>query len=176
MDKNECFFLGHTVKPHGFKGEINIKLDVDNPKDYKEMESVFIEINDQLVPFFIEKIHISDPAKGFANIKLEGIDNIDQAQKITGYSLYLPLFVLPPLKGNKFYFHEIIGFEIIDVTHGSIGEVKEVLDFPQQAILQVMKGEKEILIPITDAIILTIDREQKNIGVNLPEGLLEVYL
>ena len=73
-------------------------------------------------------------------VALDGIDHTDKAKELVGTSLYLPLHMLPPLKGNKFYFHEVVGFAVLDKKHGNIGEVETVLDFPQQAILQIKKG------------------------------------
>jgi 16S rRNA processing protein RimM len=174
MTKEECFFLGYTVKLHGYKGEISIKLDVDFPEDYKNLESVFIEINDQLIPFFITSIKLKD--KGFAVVSFEGITTIEQAESLLSSNLYLPLFVLPALSGNKFYFHEIVGFAVTDKIHGDIGIVKEVLDFPNQAVLQVFKDKKEILIPATDEIIIDVDRKTKTVHTDAPEGLIDLYL
>ncbi|MBA3901466.1 MAG: 16S rRNA processing protein RimM [Bacteroidetes bacterium] len=174
MNKEECFYLGYTVKLHGYKGEISIKLDVDYPDDYKELESVFIEVNDQLIPFFITSIKVKD--KGFAVVAFEGIKTIEQAESLISSSLYLPLSVLPALSGNKFYFHEIVGYALEDKVYGNIGFIKEVLDFPNQAVLQVFKDKKEILIPATDDIIIDVDRKTKTVYTNAPEGLIELYL
>jgi 16S rRNA processing protein RimM len=174
MTKDDCFYLGYIVKLHGYKGEISIKLDVDYPEDYKQMESVFIEVNGQLIPFFITSIKIKD--KGFAVVALEGIKTIEQAESLLTSSLFLPLSVLPKLTGNKFYFHEVVGFAVEDKVHGPIGNIKEVLDFPNQAVLQVFKEKKEILIPVTDDIILNVDRNIKTVFTNAPEGLIDLYL
>lgn len=173
MNKEDCFFLGHIARIHGFKGEVSIKLDVDDPNSYKKLESVFIEINDKLVPFFIDKIDIRD--KGFAIVKLNGVDTEEKAQNLLHSPLYLPLNFLPPLKGNKFYYHEVEGFKVIDKVKGDVGVLRQVLDYPHQAILQVIFNEKEILIPITDEIINRVDRLNKVIEITAPEGLIEFY-
>lgn len=174
MNKNDCFFLGHVAKIHGFKGEVSIKLDVDAPENYHRLESVFIEINEKLVPFFIDRIDIRD--KGFAIVKINGIDTEEKAQNLVHTELYLPLNLLPPLKGNKFYYHEVAGFRVIDKNRGDIGIIEQVLDFPHQAVLQVMLNEKEILIPVNDEIINKVDRQNKTIEVTAPEGLIEIYI
>ena len=84
---------------------------------------------------------------------------------------------MPQLTGNKFYYHEVVGFKVIDATKGDIGEIFNVLELPQQAVLEIKnKQEKEILIPITDQIIKTVNRAEKIIEIDAPEGLIDIYL
>jgi 16S rRNA processing protein RimM len=83
---------------------------------------------------------------------------------------------LPPLEGNKFYFHEIKDFRVVDVAHGKIGVVDGVLDLPQNPLIKIIFKEKEILIPITDDIIKKVDRKNKEISIDAPDGLIDIYL
>ena len=173
MTKNECFNLGYIYKTVGNKGELLLILDVDDVKRYKKLESVFVEINNQLVPFFITAIELRGNG---AKVSFEGIDTTQRAEELTRTSLYLPMSFLPPLKGKKFYYHEIAGFTAIDKKHGNIGIVEKVLDYPNQALFQIKKEGTEILVPIKDDFIISIDREKKIIELDAPEGLIEIYL
>ena len=173
MNKDDFFTLGHISKCFGIKGELIFFLDVDNPGKYKKLESVFIEINQQLVPFFILKIQIK---KNTAIVHLEGVDSLSKAEELVKAELFLPLKLLPSLKGKDFYFHEIIGFKVIDALHGEIGIVESILDYPQQNIIQIKKDFKEILIPIRKDFIGNIDRENKVLHIQAPPGLIDVYL
>ena len=173
MTKNECFNLGYISKTVGNKGELLLIMDVDDIKRYKKLESVFVEINNQLVPFFITAIELRGNG---AKVSFEGIETTQRAEELTRTSLYLPLSFLPPLKGKKFYYHEILGFTAIDKNHGNIGTVENVLDYPNQALFQIKKDTTEILIPVKDDFIVSIDRTSKTIELNAPEGLIEIYL
>lgn len=173
MDKNECFSPGYISKTVGNKGELLFILDVDDVSKYKKLETIFVEINKQLVPFFIT--HIEMRGNG-AKVRFEGIETTERAEELTRSSLYLPLSFLPPLTGKKFYFHEIVGYTAIDKTHGNIGTVETVLDYPNQALLQIKKEAVEILVPIKDAFIESLDRANKTIFLNAPEGLIDIYL
>lgn len=168
------FYLGKILKPFAAKGALLISLDVDNPEDYEEMESVFVLMNGQLIPFLIESISIKHNNK--AVITFPDIDTIDQASILSGCELYQPISTLKPLTGNRFYYHEIPGFEVHDKTHGIIGTVNEVLEYPHQAVLSVSCKGKEILIPITDEIVTGINRELKQLYTETPIGLIELYL
>lgn len=175
MNIDSCYLLGFVIKPHGLKGEIIVQLDVDDPQDYKKLESVFISQNQGkiLIPFFVEKMSIHQQK---AQIKFEDIDNLEQAESLVGNEVYLPLSFLPPLSENQFYFHEIINFQIIDEEKGALGYVKDVFELPNQDVIGMIYQEKEVLIPINDEIIKRVDRENKLLHVSLPDGLLEVYL
>ncbi len=173
MTKNECFNFGYISKRIGNKGELAFVLDVDEPLRYKKLKSVFIELNAALVPFFITKIQLRNT---IAVVSLEGIDSIEKAEELVKAELYLPLSMLPALKGKKFYFHEVPGFTVIDKNYGNIGIIEKVLDFPQQSILQIKKDTHEILIPAREEFIIRIDRDARQIEVQAPDGLIDIYL
>lgn len=173
MNIGECFQLGYVIKKHGLSGEVNILLDVDVPHEYQNLESVFVEINDKLVPFFIESISIKGNK---AIVRFEDVNTADQADDLKGKGLFLPLSMLPELGDNKFYYHQIIGYHVIDATDGDIGVVKDVYTSPNQDLLAIDHQSKEILVPINDEIIGSVDHDNKQLHVTLPEGLLDVYL
>ncbi len=173
MKPSQCFQLGIVSRPHGLKGEVYIILDTDFPEDYTEMESVFLLQNGKLVPFFIERIQIRNAE---ALVKFEEVDDKEAALGIKGLSAHLPLDQLQELESDQFYFHEIIGFQIIDENAGELGFVGQVYEAGHQDLIGMDYQDKEVLIPINDDIILTVDREKKTLLVNLPEGLLALYL
>ncbi|MEP0213657.1 MAG: ribosome maturation factor RimM [Cellulophaga sp.] len=174
MQKEDCFYLGKIVSKYSFKGEVLIKVDADEPDLYENMESVFISLGNNLVPFFIDKCRLHKSS--LLRIRFEEVLNESDADRIMGSKLYLPLTMLPKLTGNKFYFHEVIGFTLLDSVHGDIGEITSVNDTTSQALFEVQKGDKQLLIPINDEIITNVDRENKTIAVTTPEGLVDLYL
>jgi 16S rRNA processing protein RimM len=174
MKLEDCFYLGYVSKIKGYKGEVNIFLDVDVPDDYSEMESVFVVLNDKPIPFFIDRIQVT--RKGYATVKFEDIDTEAEAKQLVKAGIYLPAAALPKLTGDKFYYHEVAGFTIVDKNYGEVGELKQVLDNAQNPLFQIIKDYKEILIPINDDVVQKVDRENKTIHVTAPEGLIELYL
>jgi 16S rRNA processing protein RimM len=173
VQKEDCFLLGHISRTHGLKGELVAVFDTDQPERYKELESVFVESHGELVPFFISGIHQN--SRGHFIISIEDTDP-DEIPNMVGRNLWLPLSLLPPLTGKSFYFHEVVGFEIVDTQKGALGKCAGIIETAAQPLFQVMNGETEILIPAIDQIIEKIDRENQEILVNCPEGLVELYL
>ncbi|WP_408029067.1 ribosome maturation factor RimM [Tenacibaculum xiamenense] len=174
MHKDNCFYLGRIVKKHSFKGEVVIKLDTDEPELYGNLESVFVDLGNNLVPFFIEKSSLS---KGtMLRLKFEGVDSEEDAEAILRSGIYLPIDLLPKLTGDKFYYHEVIGFDIKDSSFGTVGVIKEINDSSAQPLFVVDREGKEIFIPMIDDFIKKVDRENKTIEVVTPEGLIDLYL
>lgn len=174
LNLDDYFFLGKITKPHGLDGRVNVWFDVDNPAIYDSIEMVFVEIDNNLIPYFIKSLKLLNNK---AIIDFQDIESSQSAELLLQKDLYLPATILPKKTGNSFYFHEIPGFELIDELRGLIGKVKTVLDYPNQALFQVFTDdEKEVLIPINDDIIKKIDRKKKQIIVQAPEGLLDIYL
>ena len=174
MQKSDCFYLGKVVSKYSFKGEVLVKLDADEPEIYENMESVFVSIRNNLVPFFIDKCRLHKSA--LLRIDFEEVKDEAAADRIMGAELYLPLTALPKLKGNKFYFHEIIGFTVNDYVHGDIGLITGVNDTTSQALFEIEKNGTQLLIPITDEILTKVDRAAKTIFVTTPDGLVDLYL
>lgn len=174
MQKEDCFYLGKIVKKYSFKGEVLAKLDTDQPEIYEHLDAIFLELRNNLVPFFIEhsQLHKSE----LLRIKFEDVDTEADADSIMKSHLYLPLDLLPKLKGNKFYFHEVIGFNIEDVNFGKVGVIKGINDSTSQALFEIDRNGIEVLIPMNDEFIEKVDRDNKTIIVKTPEGLIELYV
>ncbi len=174
MLKEECFYLGKIVSKFSFKGEVLIKLDTDEPEEYTGMESVFVDYNENLVPFFIERsgLHRST----LLRVKFEDVDSEEDAEDIMKCDVYLPLSQLPELDGDKFYFHEIIGFTVEDIHYGTVGKITAINDSTAQSRFEIDKNGQQVLIPLNDEFIEKLDKKNKIIFVNTPEGLIDLYL
>ncbi|WP_452597717.1 ribosome maturation factor RimM [Pontimicrobium sp. MEBiC01747] len=174
MNKQDCFFLGKIVKKYSFKGELLAKLDTDEPELYKDLESVFVYLKGALIPFFIEsaQLHKSE----LLRIKFEDVDTEEDADALMKCELYLPLDFLPELEDDKFYFHEIIGFKVEDKNFGTVGTITGVNDSTAQSLFEIDRDGIEILIPMNDEFISKVDKTNKTIFVNTPEGLIDLYL
>lgn len=174
MFKEDCFYLGKIVRKHSFKGEVVIKLDTDEPELYKNMESVFVKHGKDLIPFFIEKSLLQKGNQ--LRVRFEGVDTEQDADAIMNAGIYLPVQFLPKLTGNKFYFHEIVGFTAVDTEQGEFGIVKGINDATAQALFEIEKDGVQILIPMIDEFIKEIDRKGKRVVLKTPPGLIDMYL
>jgi len=174
LKKEDCFYLGKIVKKYSFKGELLAKLDTDEPDIYENLDAIFIDLKGDLVPFFVQssQLHKSE----LLRLKFEDVTTEADADALMKTELYLPLNLLPKLEGNKFYFHEVIGFKIKDTNFGDVGVLKSINDSTAQSLFEIDRDGIEILIPMNDEFIVKVDRINKIIEVNTPEGLIELYI
>ncbi|MBQ9474064.1 MAG: 16S rRNA processing protein RimM [Bacteroidales bacterium] len=172
MTTDECYRLGQITKPFGLKGEVIFFLDVDDPMRYAGLESVFVKLKGQLIPYFIKNISIN------GNKATVSFDDLppEESLKLVGNDLYLPLQMLPKLTGNQFYFHEVKGFAAVDSEKGHIGIINDIIEYPAQPIFQILNGDTEILIPLVDPVIKKVDRKEKVIYIEAPNGLIDLYM
>ncbi len=175
MEKENCFYLGRITKVIGFKGEVVVFIDSDEPEKYHALDALFVDMRGNLIPFFVEKISMRNK-NNQVTIKFQDIDDHEDAGRLQGCEVFLPLDLLPPLEGNAFYFHEVEEFDVYDKAKGHIGRIDKVLDYPANPLFEVVYKDKLLLIPVQDRFIEKVDREKKEIHINAPEGLIDMYL
>lgn len=173
MTKDKCFYVGKIVKTHGLKGEVTLRIDNEQFDDIEELNYFLLDVNEQLIPYFIEDIAYHSN-KAF--VLFQDLKTLEAANQFVGKSAYLPLDLLPEKEGNDFYSHEVVGYLVVDEEKGEIGNVNEIIEYPTQSIIQIIKDGKEILIPIHDDILKDVNRDEKKIYVKAPNGLIDMYL
>ena len=174
MRKDDTFFVGTIVSKFSFKGEVLVKTDGDDLSLLENRESVFVELGKDLIPFFIEKC--SYHKSNLLRIKFEEVDTERDAEALLRHHLFLPLSLLPKLTGNKFYYHEVIGFEVFDVNYGRVGVITRINDSSSQPIFEIAHEGQQILIPLHDDFLKEVNRKDKKITVQTPDGLIELYI
>jgi 16S rRNA processing protein RimM len=177
MTLDDCYLLGSIGKPHGLKGFVVAFLDVDDLDAYRKVKSVLLEMPatpGKLIAYDVEKLQ--PQAENRVMLKLKGINRIEEADPLRNAKLYRPLAELPKLTDDQFYFHDVIGYTVVDSELGELGAVETFYELPQQDVLAMRYKGQEILIPVVDELISRADQEAKKLYVTLPEGLLDVYL
>lgn len=171
MHKNRCFFIGFIARTHGLKGGLAAQIEEEFIPSLENTESVFVEINNSLVPFFIEELSGTSQS---VFIKFEDVNDLGEAKALLRTHLYLPNDLKP--KAKKDPLKELNGFLVIDSIHGELGRIEELLEYPHQLLARMNWQNKEVLFPVNEHIITRTDKSKKTLFVTLPEGLLDIYL
>jgi 16S rRNA processing protein RimM len=167
MDTQE---IGYISKTHGLKGHVILRLNELVNID-ENIKSIFLDLNGSQVPYFVEDCRPNNT--GYI-IKLETIDVVDTSKKLIGKKAFaLSDFILEEDESLK----EFIGYAIIDSKLGNIGNITDVDEKTDNAIIKVIHPSGvEIILPFNDDFIVEIDDDLKTIEFNAPEGLIEMYL
>src|SRR5690606_2935974 len=172
MELTDSFYIGYISRTRGLKGEVQLFFEFD---DYRalELDVLFLEMDRKLVPFFVEslKIHPNRTAYLF----LEDVDHIDKARPLLRKKVYLPNTKMPERADDEFLLSDLKGFTVVDVTHGTLGEITDVHEYPQQFVAAVDYRGKELMFPLNDDLIVSIRQDARQVEVDLPEGLVDIY-
>lgn len=177
MTLDESYELGYVVKTHGLRGQMVAELDVDDVQEYLDMEEVFVERpvgSGKLHRFEVERVTAQAGTRVL--LKLKNVERIEDAELFRGLKLYRPLDELPELEDDQFYFHDVIGYTVVDTNMGPLGTVEAFYELPEQDLLAMRYQGQEVLIPVVDELVQHADEESRELYVTLPEGLLDVYL
>lgn len=170
--KFELRKIGFLSKAHGFKGEIKAALEVEAIQN-KIPEFIFLYLEGKPVPFYIENYQIQDNQ---LVVKFEDISNEDDASALKNSSMFCEAKLFDEYFAKEESLDDLIGFEVIDKLKGNIGLVSGIIENSIQPTLIVELGEKEILIPYTEDIIIEVNDDKKHIEIEAPEGLIDMYL
>jgi len=174
MEINDFIILGKLSRCNRKTGELTLAFEGPEQEPLPEFGMLFIEIDGGLVPFFISAIR--SKSRDNCLVLFEDYSDPEKARQLVGNRVFLSQDQVGELSENQFYPGEIIGYEVIDEMHGSIGLVEQVLENLQQEILQIRFRKKEILIPLVEVIFKKINRRQKKLFINAPDGLIDLYL
>ena len=170
--KNEIFPIGKINKPHGINGEMSFTFTTD-VFDTENAEFFIFKIEGIFVPFYIESYRFKTETT--ALLKLEDIENEEQAREFNGQTIYLPVSFQDKVKEEDIGMEYFIGFKLIDETQGEIGIVTAIDESTENVLFIVENADaNEILIPANDDFIYNIDHEGKTIRMEIPEGLLDL--
>jgi len=173
MKAEEAFYIGYITKTKGLKGEVQLYFEYDEP-ELLDLDVVFAEINGKMVPFFISSYKLQPNNTG--NFFFDDVDHIDKAQPLLRKKIYIPLSKVPEREDEDFHYNDLKGYIVSDETQGELGEIIEVNEYPQQFVATISYRNKEVLFPLNEDMILEIDEERQTLLIDLPEGLLDIYL
>lgn len=165
FDVHKMLCVGEIVNTHGVRGEIKIIPLVDDANDLLDYTYYFVEDK----KYNVETVRFH---KNFALIKLEGINDINIAQRLKGKFLELSREELKPLPDGRYYICDLMGLKVIDETLGELGTINEVFNTGSNDVYVVTYNNKPLCIPDIDGVVKEVDLDNGVMRVILPNGLI----
>lgn len=165
--------VGKIVATHGLQGAVVLQQIIDDTGWLKKGDVLFIELRrESFIPYFVETAKAANDTEYI--ITLDDVTNAEEAKKLVGKTAYVKEEVLEKAKVDSPLMY--IGFNLVDKTRGGIGTIEDVLLMGKQWIARLTVDGKEVLIPLVEEMILDVNYKNKYLRMDLPEGLLEIYL
>ncbi len=167
----ELVSIGYTKKAHGVKGAIRVSIKDQYLATFEEIDVLFLALKGRNIPFFIESKVFETPYR----VTFEDHTTREAIEPLTGKEILVQKdkLILEETPDDLIY-GAYIGYLIVDNTEGEIGTIRDIQEFPQQEMAFVLYQNKEILLPLNEYLIESIEEDSKTILVNLPEGLLDL--
>jgi 16S rRNA processing protein RimM len=166
----ELLLVGRVARPHGNKGQVIVNPDSDFAGE-RFREGVILRVGTNEEPRLVTSARFH---QGRPVIAFEGIETMDDAEKLTGAELKMPLGEMGTLPDRTYYRHDLVGCRVEDTDGRMIGEVTAVEGPMETSRLVIAAPHGEVLIPLVAAICVEVNPGEKRIRVAAPEGLLEL--
>jgi len=169
----EYFKIGKLVAVHGLKGELLLKHTLGKKSSLKGLQTIFIEEKkNSFLPWFIETAKLKNETEIY--LKLEGVNTREASMKLVQKEIWIPE---PDFKkfAAKTTPSNLLGYTIIN-NNEALGEILELIEQPHQLLCRLEIKGKEVLIPLHEESLQKVNHKKKEVLVNLPDGLLEIYM
>lgn len=170
IKKEEVFKIGVINKPHGVKGEVSFSFTDDIFDRVEDCDYLILMMDGILVPFFWEEYRFK--SDNVALVKFEGIDTAERAKMFTNVEVYFPKKYMDE-QDEITSWNFFVGFQVNDVRHGALGEIVDVDDATMNVLFVIEKEGEELLLPAHEEFILNLDKKNRVLTVEIPEGLLD---
>ena len=166
----EYLEIGQIVNTNGLKGFLKIKPLTDDITRFEDLETIYIQKNKELIEFKIQEVKY---VKNMVLLKLEGIDDIEEAEKYKNFYIKINRKDAVELEEDSYFIVDIIDSEVYTDENTYLGKVIDVFQTGSNDVYTVKsESGKEILLPAIKDVVKSVDVKNKKIIVHLLEGLI----
>lgn len=163
--------IGQIINTHGIKGEVKVYPLTDDAKRFLKLKWVYIKRNNEMNKFNIQSVKFF---KNLVIIKIEGINDMTEAEKYKNCKLMVGRENAVKLPEDSYFICDIIGCEVFEENGEYLGVVKNVLKTGSNDVYELNSDKyRQLLIPAIKSVVLDVDIQNKKILVKLPEGLVD---
>lgn len=165
--------VGKIVATHGVQGAIIMTHVAGDSRWMKKGDALMVEMQKgSYIPYFVEACKAVTDTE--YHVTIEEVDKVEAAKKLVGKQVYVDEELLAGYAKESPLLW--IGFSITDVNIGLLGEMTDVMQTPNQWLGKIIYNDREVLIPLLNQFIKEIQVKKKRLIMELPAGLLEVYM
>ena len=164
--------VGKIINTHGLKGEVKIATWTDSPDVFEDLEYVIIKSKKGDITLTITGVKYQ---KNNIIVKFRELERIEDAEPLKNSVLYAPREMLGDLPEGVYYIADLIGLEVFDDEGQKIGVIADVFSTGANDVYDIKReGQKNLLLPVIDDVVLDVDIEGGKVTVQIMEGLLDL--
>lgn len=156
--------VGRVIAPHGVEGAVRVYSFTDIPERFALGATVYV----RGLPYHLDGVIENGNT---LVLSLDGVDSLEEAAVLQGAVVEVPEKEVYPLQEGFYYHFQIIDLQVFSVQGQWLGVVKDILSTGANDVFLVQGGEREVLIPALDDVVVNVDIERKRMTVDIPEGL-----
>lgn len=170
----DTVLVGRVIRPHGVRGELRVEVWSDVPARFEPGSELLLMTRERPegTPETV-RIDASRPVRGGRLIRLAGYESRDQAERVRGARLAVERDRVPAAPVGSYYHFELVGCRCFDSHHGDLGRVAELVEDGGGFLLEVIRGERRLLVPFVAPFLERVDVVSGRIDLRLPPGLVE---
>jgi len=168
--KSDFLLIGKVAKPHGLRGQVKVLSYASSNDSFFVGQKVFLGEGEEKKVLLISGVKVQPHG---LLLNFQGLDNREQAEGLSGSSLYIDKKDLKALPEGEFYWHQLIGSRVFNDQGRFLGIMEEIFPTPAHDIWIIRDGKKEVLLPAVEDFVLSVNVPRGEIRVRDLYGLSE---
>jgi 16S rRNA processing protein RimM len=173
--KDDFLPIGYILKPHGLKGGMILEIEEGYEEVLEDSECLLVEVEGGLVPFFVTEDGINFRSSTSLSLSFDGYDCVEKVRPFCGCKIFIHKDIGIDQINNE-EFNELIDVTVFDKKRGKLGKIIRVDNFSGNVVLNVGYAGREVLIPLSEQLIIRLDEINKELYLDCPEGLIDLNM
>ena len=166
-DSTERVAVGLINAPWGVSGHVKVTPLTDNPARIAAGARVYVSGE-------LRRIEEVRHPRGYPVVRFEGVTDADAAERLRDALIEIDEADLPALPDGEYYVHDLVGLHVVTAAGEAVGRLEEVLRTGSNDVYLVKRpGQKDVLIPAIDGVLLNVDLAAGTVTIEVVPGLLD---
>jgi len=170
--RDELVALGRITKPHGVRGQFRVLPFNPETEAFAEQKTLGLQSprTGEVREFDVLDVRRH---KGFFLVRLDGVDSLDEAEKLRDWVVVIPQSELGPLEEDEYYYYELEGMSAYTESDEHLGRIEGFIRTAAHDVAVIKGKSGEFMLPWIDGIVLDVDREQGRVVIDSQGGIVK---